>query len=108
MNKFEAIQSTLDHFDFDKVHEVMANLNWKWVVNRDGGRVCEEVPTIQDMKDTAMQLMSDSYDFSFKHNMDWCTSAGGFCVKSFYDDNGEITLTLSFTVCEYGERVDSF
>lgn len=106
MNKFQAIQSTLEEFDFERVHDVMTYLNWTWLRKKDGEFV-DAIPTISDLKATAMQLLSDSFDNSVANKKDCGCSTGGFSVQSFYDGTGTVKLILSFNLCEWEELADS-
>lgn len=103
MNKFLAIQSAIDNFDFELVHKVMTYLDWVWLSKRDGEFV-EEVPTISELKATAMEYLSECYDYSKEHNTDWVVASGGLCVESFVIDNS-IKLIMSFNLDTWEEIV---
>jgi len=44
----QSVSSTIDSFDFNKVHGYMTDTNWQW--RGDG------VPTIDELKSTAVNL----------------------------------------------------
>lgn len=51
MTKAAAIKTILDEFDFNKVHNIMVGLNWRW--EHIG------IPCVQDLVDCAEKLLND-------------------------------------------------
>lgn len=88
------IEDILKNFDFEKVHDVMEKLDWKWAMSRYG------VPTIDEMKHEAKRLLEASATEKT------CVATGGF--KAVYeadesnvpDDNPYIGLEFILEECE--------
>lgn len=68
----EKIVDILNNFDFQKVHNVMTYLNWRWVHAKNG------VPTIDELKGEATRLLTTA---CIERN---CISTGGF--RAVYDE----------------------
>jgi hypothetical protein len=79
----DKINTTMNSFDFHKVHKAMVALDWKW---RDEG-----VPTIDSLKKTARKLLMDVTTNEYGNIM-----SGGF--RADRHDGGE--LSLQFIVTE--------
>lgn len=75
----------LDNFDFERVHKVMAFLDWKWFTV-DGYKV----PSIEQMKESCRELFEEMKDKE-TDNM----SSGGFYVRKFPD-----IITLAFVLAD--------
>mgnify|MGYP003291736012 CR=1 FL=1 len=75
-NVRQKIQCIMDEFDFDKVHNVMEFLDWKWV-----GGDCERpyIPTVDRLRDWALDLLTRSAH----ERVD--ISSGGF--RAVYQDD---------------------
>jgi len=84
LHKQNGIQEILDNFDFDKVQSVMQHLNWRWSL----GNNVIQVPTVDELKDMAKQLLEDADANS--HNI----GSGGFEAEKIGDE-----LTLKFVIC---------
>ena len=69
------IKSILNHFDFNKVKNIMDILNWKWALSKNG------VPDMDEIIGLATRLLIDAC--VEKTNI----STGGF--RAVYDDNGD-------------------
>ena len=87
------IKYVLDHFNFEKVHDVMTASNWKWQHTDDPEDTTHRVPTIERMKKVATHLL---YQVSTQKEKTWGT--GGFQARRFL--SGQIEL--SFVVAETG------
>lgn len=87
------IKYVLDHFNFDKVHDVMTATDWKWQHMDDPDDSSTRVPSIERMKRTAAYLL---YKVATGKEKNWAT--GGFQARRFV--SGEIEL--SFVVAETG------
>ena len=70
------IQDIMRDFDFQKVHDVMEQLDWKWATISGYG-----VPTIDEMKYEANRLLIDA---CIERT---CVSTGGF--RAVYDECGQ-------------------
>ena len=66
------IQDIMEDFDFQKVHDVMTYLDWKWAMSKHG------VPTIDELKNEANRLLIDA---CVEKN---CVSTGGF--RAVYEE----------------------
>jgi hypothetical protein len=93
INKEEHIKTIIENFNFEKVHKVMTMLNWEWFNNDGMG-----VPTIDQLKDTAISLLNDVFEFETR-DYEYCSS-GGFKATR-YDDY----LELSFYISEYESSI---
>ena len=88
----------IDAFDFEKVHKVMVDLDWKWVTET-GDLV---IPDIYRLRSVARRLLRESYrcqqKFGYSRGM---TAAGGF-QACFYpaDIEGDANFHLLFVVTE--------
>jgi len=87
------IKYVLDHFNFEKVHDVMTASNWKWQHMDDPEDTTHRVPTIERMKKVATHLL---YQVATQKEKMWST--GGFQARRFL--SGQIEL--SFVVAETG------
>lgn len=66
------VQDIMEDFDFQKVHDVMEQLDWKWAMSKNG------VPTIDEMKHEAKRLLIDACVERT------CVSTGGF--RAVYEE----------------------
>ena len=51
------IKHVLDHFNYERVHDVMTAVNWKWQHMDDPEDATHRVPTIERMKKVATHLL---------------------------------------------------
>lgn len=96
----QKIDNIMDCFDFNKVHDTMEHLNWKWVSTRG------EVPDIIDLKQCARKLLNDVVDQYINNRI--CgdeqsqvfgISTGGFKAELYYE-----ILNLSFILESWDEE----
>lgn len=87
------IKYVLDHFNFERVQDVMIAANWKWQHIDDPDDKTHRVPTIERMKKVASHLL---YEVATQKEKTWST--GGFQARRF--SSGQIGL--SFVVAETG------
>ena len=66
------IQNIMEDFDFQKVHNVMEQLDWKWGLTKPG------IPTIDEMKCEAKRLLIDACIEKT------CIATGGF--RAVYEE----------------------
>lgn len=91
LKKERHIQFIIENFDFEKVHNIMTSLNWKWYCYSPNRREMGlYVPTIEQLKKTAVELLEYVYD---DLNYD-TTSTGGFKATR-YDDHLGLEFVLS-------------
>jgi len=93
MTDEEKINEVLEEFDFDKVHEVMSFLNWKWANNDGTFKIPNHYRLIEGAKGLLYACKNDKNDIM-------TSSGGGFIAHKDKDENGESYYTLSFIVCE--------
>ena len=91
------IQDILEDFNFQKVHDVMEQLDWKWAMTKYG------VPTIDELKREAKRLLIDA---CIEHT---CVATGGF--RAVYEagetpDDPETYIALEFIIEECEGFVD--
>ena len=67
----EMIQEILDNFDFEEMYKVMVFLDWNWFDN--------EVPTIEELKNKAKELLNKLHELLKKENK-VSVCSGGFRV----------------------------
>jgi len=80
----EAIETTLDNFDFIKVHDVMKHLDWEWR---------GELPTVGILYKTARHLLEDSCSKNLSIH-----GTGGFTV--YREEGRHIELVFSISTWE--------
>ena len=90
----QKIESIMNHFDFEKVHNIMKFLDWKWAFSKNG------TPSVEELKKEAHRLLVDACEEKTT------ISTGGF--KAIYEADGswdvddDFYLGLEFIVedCE--------
>lgn len=103
-----AVEEVIENFDFEKVHEVMKMLNWKW--DGDNPGELPTIPTVEKMKEVVKDLfrsMEDQIAKGVAKSGTWtdCTStgiAGGFRATI----DGDV-YTLEFVLEEYEMDLES-
>ena len=83
------IHDIMERFDFEKVHAIMKNLDWKWAFSEDG------VPTTVELKNEAHRLLVEAcYE-------ETNVSTGGFrAVYEWDDDEPYVGLEFIVEECE--------
>jgi hypothetical protein len=96
------VDDILSEFDFEKVHDTMVALDWKWYSTHPS------VPSIRDLKDTARQLLISVYnlrkdEYKETHSEVPVTcGTGGFRATALSNDDGVVDfLKLEFIVTEW-------
>ena len=90
----ETIDDIMDNFDFDKVHEAMTLLGWRWV-NHDTKAF--EIPHVSELRKRARRLMQDAMG---SHMPSYATGTGGFEVDKETIE-GKVYLSLSFVLTSW-------
>ena len=85
----EMVTAVMEDFDFDKVHEVMIDLDWKW----DIGNEERTVPSTYRIMKTADRLLRDVAAY-YGDNEFHMKGTGGFVASL---DNGALTLQFILT-----------
>lgn len=90
-NVQKIIDGIIEDFDFDRVHDVMEYMDWKWYG--------KEVPSIEQLKNKALCLLKEVYDGYFKQGSGeyFCVATGGLEAYYMYDD-GEDCFELKFVL----------
>ena len=89
---YEDIMDVLDSFDFDRVHDVMFHLNWKWADS-------EGVPTVQELRKTARTYLVDVAKEAWKNKSEYITGTGGFRYEAkYYEQDDFLWVRLAFEV----------
>lgn len=87
------IDNILDNFDFEKCRKAMIHLNWTW------GFV-PEIPSIERMKDAAVQRIHSAIDVAKKSknsHFTYFSSSGGFKASVWKNRYGHIEgINLEF------------
>lgn len=91
---YKKINEVINSFDFEKVHNVMEFLNWRWQGAGIG------VPKVIDLKETATNLIIESINKTLETSKDYSIATGGLEASSYLDENNEIQCKLTF-VLEY-------
>ena len=91
------IHDILEDFNFQKVHDVMKQLDWKWAMTRYG------VPTLDELKSEAKRLLIDACVEKT------CVATGGF--RAVYEagetpDDPDTYIALEFIIEECEGFVD--
>lgn len=85
MNK--CIECIMEQIEFDKIHNVMKTLDWRWA------RIGIGVPTIDDIKTEARDILINAW--SKKATV----QSGGFRASyHYYEETAEVGLSLDFEV----------
>ena len=92
MTDEEKINEVLEEFDFEKVHEVMNFLKWKWADNNDTMSIPSHYRIIEEAKRLLYYCKKEKDDITI--------STGGFIAQKDKDENGESYYSLSFVICE--------
>lgn len=92
------VAAVMEDFDFDRVHRIMVNLDWKWDIG-DGEMT---IPSTYRMKKKAEGLLTNVASH-YGENENYSCGSGGFMA---YLD--ETTLTLQFVLTETTSFADDF
>jgi hypothetical protein len=96
----EAIDTTMDWFDFEKVHKVMVFLGWGWGTDN-------AVPELPEIKSYARKIMVESIQLTDDQNMGYTVCCGGFLAKfKLYSDDTPL-LELKFILEDWDQDVPS-
>ena len=90
----ETIDDIMDNFDFDKVHEAMTLLGWRWV---DHDTKAFEIPHVSELRKRARSLMKDAMN---SHMPSYSIGTGGFEVDKTTIE-GKTYLSLSFVLTNW-------
>ena len=100
MNRSEAINDIVEHFNWDRVHKAMVALDWRWASEDvdDYG-----VPTLGAIFKCAIDLLHRAYDGAEIHREDYMAGTGGFRAQAYVDSDTKeiIELKLAFELCSW-------
>ena len=96
----KTVEGVLQHFDFDKVHQVMKALDWKWAIYDSCGSEVK-VPSVQQLVLRTSNLLEDAYHGVQETSTRYVISCGGFVAEAERYEDGEVLLTLSFVVTDW-------
>jgi hypothetical protein len=99
MSTQSAIENIIENFNWEKVHNTMLALNWKWATYNSG----TEVPSIGALVVTAQNLLHDACFYALKNKSDAKIATGGFHAKAFYckETNQIDNLELYFQITSW-------
>lgn len=93
----DEIDDIIDWFDFERVHEVMVFLDWKW--GEPG-----EIPETPELRKRARQILRETCESLLKSELlSTFMETGGFRVTVDRDtvDSSEIYIRLSFELSSW-------
>ncbi len=90
----ETIDDIMDNFDFDKVHEAMTLLGWRWV---DHDTKAFDIPHVSELRKRARRLMQEAMG---SHMPEYSIGTGGFQVDKDTIE-GKVYLSLSFVLTSW-------
>ena len=90
----ETIDDIMDNFDFDRVHEAMTLLGWRWV---DHETKAFEIPHVSELRKRARGLLKEATASS---QSSYRIATGGFQVDKETVE-GKVYLSLSFVLTEW-------
>lgn len=91
------IDTIMDCFNFEKCHEVMTFLNWKW-------HDTNGVPEVYELRRHARRMIRDAVENTVRTGeSQWFSECGGFYVQVFNktEDDPKIRISLRFTLSSW-------
>ena len=97
INKSEAINDIVEHFNWDRVHKAMVALDWKWH-DSEG-----KAPSLGALFRCAVDLLHRAYDGAEIEKEDYMAGTGGFYARAIVDDETKeiVELKLVFELCSW-------
>lgn len=92
------VAAVMEDFDFDRVHRIMVNLDWKWDIG-DGEMT---IPSIYRIMKKAEGLLTSAASH-YGENENYSCGSGGFMAHL-----DGTTLTLQFVLTETTSYADDF
>lgn len=91
------IDKIIDWFDFERVHRVMTELDWRW-----GLPGSSEVPELPELRQAARRLMNEAVQGMEQANSKQFTiETGGFRVQVQQDEEDKIFIRLAFELANW-------
>jgi len=99
MTTQSAIENIIENFNWERVHNTMLTLDWRWATYNSG----TEVPSIGALVITAHRLLNDACLLALKNKSDVKTATGGFHAKALYckETNQIDNLELYFQITSW-------
>lgn len=103
---YDMINEVLAHFEFEKVHETMKALDWRW--GRKG------IPSIRELKESAMERLNSAIEQAIDPNhtehpdIGWMSSSGGLKAMAWRNEDYTLArIQLEFVVTEWDAENDN-
>lgn len=90
-----AFNNALSEFEFEKVHQVMELLDWKWCFSFEQ---MMRIPTIEDMKNHLIVLFGEAVN-KCDNTSEYIIGSGGFYVVINKNENS-VTIKFELTKCK--------
>ena len=96
------IDNVTSYFDFERVHKVMAFLNWCWFFKEDKDNPSRErIPKISEIIFEAKENLMKAGNYAYDNGEKYKVSSGGFIASAYYDkEEEEWYLDLIFSIEE--------
>lgn len=94
LGKEEQIKIIMREVDFEKIHEVMTFLDWKWF--RAGGHNQFNVPTIDEIKASSLYLLNEIWELPIDPESQINTLGSGGIMAERLNYDGLKMLSLRF------------
>ena len=91
----DLVEKVIDNFDFEKVHRVMVQMDWKWFGLNEG----MAVPSVQRLRSKARKYL----EYLVSSDCE-CITSGGLCARKYidpeYSENNGLELSFVLTKSE--------
>lgn len=88
------LDSIMDNFDFEKVHNAMLALDWRWASVGD-------VPTVEEIEDEAARLLWDVVNAGDDYDV---VTTGGLEASKDFSDYNDPFIQLRFILTDWDEN----
>jgi len=101
----ETIDELLENFNWEKVHQTMKILDWKWVSSKTESGV----PSIGELFTKSRKMLYDVVSLADQKKEDCLIATGGFIAYAFYDNSTKqiYHLKLAFEVTSWNIDIDN-
>lgn len=95
----DAIWDIMNNFDFERTHQVMDILNWKWY---NVPELTEGVPDIHQLRDTARKMLVECASRARKVSGPYYIGSGGFFAYADYEAaSNKVLMRLAFELTDW-------
>ena len=101
IKKDKHINEIIDMFNFELVHKTMKSLDWNWINFSSLDEIEYYIPTIENLRETAIKLLNNVYDSNVD---DYGYMSTGGLKASKYEDY----LELEFILTDYSSESLNF